>query len=143
MAIQGGERHLETRCGICDDTGGINKYLAVTPGTVQGHITIAGANEPRISGVTIEDTDAVNIPCKYACRGSVYWQASAAIDRLTSTLPTQIIGAASGQCAKLPTTNGTWYVVGEMDPDSDSAAAGNDIVLVRLYDNPVTVTISL
>ncbi len=137
----GTARYEGIRCATAHDTGGIGKYLAVKAGAVADEVALAGANA-RILGVTIEAVTATDAPIQYCYRGVVPWTASGAINRLTSSVPTRIVSAASGKCQALPTSADTYWVVGEMDNSSADATTDGDIVHVKLFETPYPVTVT-
>ena len=139
----GTERICCVRTGKQTNSGGLGKWLAVVAGTNQNELAKAGANV-GILGITLEIVTATDRPQQYcmACGCCVLpWTASASIGRLTGGVPTQIITAANGKCAKLPTAPGDYTVVGEMDNDSADASGDGDVVHVKLYGAPLTVTV--
>jgi hypothetical protein len=117
-------------------------FLLVKVGSDAGHVGVCGNDEipdgiaqSEITAANIVEGLQIAVGLLGAAKGTQFVRASEAIDPTTVKY---VCSAASGRVKALPTTSGTYYIVGK--PISVATAAGEILVIIPCVPTQRVVT---
>lgn len=117
----------------------IGAARVVTVGTVAEVVVLCGASDTALGISLGAAASGEGVEYTPAGRGDAVRVTTAG----AIAAGAEFVAAADGAIGPVPTEGGgTADKIGRLDPDSAAATAAGQVVVARLYDTPVTVTVA-